>query len=140
MVRITANVNNSTTMLADVTGFSFSLAANRFYAFDFFVIFQSDTATTGIRFAVNGPSNNFFVMQKIIPTSLVANQAGQMERAVNTAATPSASVDVANANLLARLWGLINPTANGNLVLRFAAETTGTVRVMANSVGFLYTV
>ena len=139
-VRLTADRTNATTTLADATGLSFSVTSGLFYMFDFNIIFQSNTTTTGIKFAVNGPTNNFFVINKIIPVSLVANQAGQSERVVNTSATASSGVDTVNANLLARIRGSINPTANGTLIVRFAAETTGTVTVKAGSMGLIHLV
>lgn len=139
-VRLTADRTNSTTTLADATGLSFSVTSGLFYIFEFSVIFQSNTTTTGIKFAVNGPTNNFFTMQKVIPTSLIANQAGQMERVVNTAATASTGVDTVNVNLLAYINGVINPTANGTIIVRFAAETTGTVTIKSGSMGILHTV
>jgi hypothetical protein len=137
IVRTTGDVTNSTTTFADVTELTFSATANKDYIFEAWLIFQSNTATTGIKFAVNGPASPVaVVMNAHIPIGLTlyASDSMMASRAYNTG-TASASVDTINANLLAHIVGILrNGSTTGNLTVRFAAETTGTVKVMTGSV------
>jgi hypothetical protein len=137
IVRTTADVTNSTTSFADVTGLTFSATANKDYIFEAWLIFQSNTATTGIKFAVNGPASPVaVVMNAHIPIALTlyASDSMMASRAYNTG-TASVSVDTINANLLAHVIGIFrNGATTADFSIRFAAETTGTVKVMTGSV------
>jgi hypothetical protein len=134
IVRTTGDVSNSTTTFADVTGLTFSATASKDYIFEAWLIFQSNTATTGIKFAVNGPASpTAVVIQTHIPISLVSVTQGGA-RAYDSG-TASASVDTINTNLLGHVMGVLrNGTTTGNFTIRFAAETTGIVKVMTGSV------
>ncbi len=137
IARTTGDVSNSTTSFADVTGLSFAVEPNKDYIFEAWLIFQSNTLTTGIKFAINGPGSPAAVaMIAHIPISLglYASCVTLASRAYNVG-TASASVDIINANLLCKIDGLFRNGANaGTLTIRFAAETTGTVKVMTGSV------
>jgi hypothetical protein len=134
IVRTTGDITNSTTTFADVTGLTFTVAPNTDYIFEAWLIFQSNTTTTGIKFGVNGPTSpTAVVIQTHIPISLVSVTQGGA-RAYDSG-TASASVDTINSNLLAHVTGIIRNGANsGTLAIRFAAETTGIVKIMTGSV------
>jgi hypothetical protein len=134
IVRTTGDVTNSTTTFANITGLTFTIGVNEDFIFEAWVIFQSNTATTGIKFAVNGPASpTAVVIQTRIPISLVSITLGGA-RAYDSG-TASASVDTINSNLLARVVGIIrNGSTAGTFAIRFAAETTGIVKVMTGSV------
>jgi hypothetical protein len=74
------------------------------------------------------------VVQTYIPISLVSTTQGGA-RAYDSG-TASASVDTINANLLGHIHGILRngTTAGGTFAIRFAAETTGIVKVMTGSV------
>lgn len=137
VVRTTADVPNSTTAFADVTGLTFTVDPNKDYIFEAWLIFQGNTVGTGIKFAVNGPASPVaVVMLAHIPIALTlyASCVTLASRAYNTG-TPSVSVDAINANLLCKIDGIIrNGNNSGTFAIRFAAETTGIVKVMAGSV------
>ena len=136
-LRTTADVTNATTTFADITGLSFTALANKDYIIEGWLIFQSDTATCGIKFALNGPASPVAVaMLAHIPIALdlYASDSCRASRAYNSC-VPSVSVDTINANLLCKIEGLVrNGATEGALALRFAAETTGTVKIMTGSV------
>lgn len=130
----------TTTALADATGLSFALASGRFYSFTFWIRFSTAATTTGAQFAVNAPANSYLVYRT--ETSLTAAAAGaptfRTARAVNIG-TASASVDAANGNLLAIVQGMIQPSANGTLIVRVGTEVAASgVTVRAGSCGVLY--
>jgi len=137
ILRTTGDITNSTTSFADVTGLTFTTTANKDYVFEAWLIFQSDTVGTGIKFAVNGPTSPVAVVMLAhvpIALGLYASCVTLASRAYNTG-TASASVDTANANLLCKIDGLIRTGSNtGTFAVRFAAETTGIVKIMTGSV------
>ena len=79
------------------------------------------------------------VNEKVAHAELVGGAATTLDsmmasRAYDTG-TPSVSVDTTNANLLAHVVGILrNGNTQGNVTIRFAAETTGIVKVMTGSV------
>jgi len=138
IVRTTGDVTNNTTTFATITGLSFSMLANKDYIIEAWIIFQSDTTGTGIKFALYSAAASpvAVVMNAHIPIALTLYASSNMlsSRAYDTG-TPSISVDSANANLLCKIDGLVRNGVNaGTLTIRFAAETTGIVKVMTGSV------
>ena len=133
----TVDVPNATTNFADITGLTFTMLASKDYIIEAWLIFQSNAAGTGIKFALNGPASPVaVVMNANIPIALTLYASGNMlaSRAYDTG-TPSISVDIVNSNLLCKIDGLVrNGTTQGTLAVRFAAETTGTVKIMTGSV------
>lgn len=133
----TGDVTNATTSFVNVTGLTFEMLANKTYIIEGWLIFQSNTAGTGIKFALNSSASPVAVaMLAHIPTGLglYASCVTLASRAYNTG-TASATVDTINANLLCKIDGMVRNGANGGtLAVRFAAETTGTVKIMTGSV------
>ena len=133
----TVDSSNATTTFANVTGLTFEMLASKTYIIEAWLIFQSNTAGTGIKFALNGPASPAAVaLLAHVPISLAlyASCVTLASRAYNTG-TPSASVDTINANLLCKVDAIVrNGTTAGTLAIRFAAETTGTVKIMTGSV------
>lgn len=131
------DVTNSTTTFANVTGLTFTALANKTYIIEAWLIFQSNTAGTGIKFAFNGPASPVaVVMLAHIPIALTlyASCATLASRAYDTG-TPSVSVDAINANLLCKIDAVVrNGATQGTVAIRFAAETTGTVKVLGGSI------
>ncbi len=136
-VILTADRTNTTTSFADITDLTFTPLANKTYVFEAWLILQSNTALTGIKFAGNGPASpTAYVMNAHIPIALTlyASDSNMASRAYDTG-TPSVSVDTINSNLLAKIDGvLVNGSNSTAFTLRFAAETTGIVKVKAGSV------
>lgn len=122
-VKITADVVSSVTSLADVTGLSLPVLANRTYAFTFWIRFSTAALTTGAQYALNAPANTFLTYRT--ETSLTAAAAGaptyRTARAVNIGSA-SASVDAIGGDLLCVIQGIIRPTAGGNIQVRHATE------------------
>jgi hypothetical protein len=128
-VRQTADVTNSTTILANITGLAIALEANSTYAIDAQVMFQTAATTTGIRLTQAIPTGATMVAQWNTPTSLTASTLAN-QRAANTGAA-STAIDSANANTLAigSLLVITGATA-GNLQLRFASEVSASNAVV----------
>ena len=140
VVKLSADLSAFTaTALADVTGLSFALTSGRFYSFQFWIRFSTAATTTGAQFAINAPANAYLVYRT--ETSLTAAAAGaptfRTARAVNIG-TASASADAINGNLLCVIQGMIQPSANGTLIVRAGTEVAASgVTVRAGSCGIL---
>jgi hypothetical protein len=141
IVKLSADLAAFTaTALADATGLSFAVLANRSYSFQFWIRFSSAATTTGAQFAVNAPANSYIVYRT--ETSLTAAAAGaptfRTAIAVNTG-TASASVNAANANMLAIIQGMVRPSADGTLIVRCGTEVAASgITVRSGSCGVLY--
>lgn len=128
-VRLAADVTNSTTTLANVTGLAVALAANSTYQIDGQVMFQTAATTTGIRLTQTVPTGSTVVAQWNTPTSLTASTLAN-QRAADAGATTTA-IDTANANTLATTSILvINGATAGSLQIRFASEVAGSNAVV----------
>ena len=138
IVRTTGDITNNTTNFTTITGLSFSMLANKDYIIEAWIIFQSDTTSCGIKFALYSAAASPVAVVNLchvpIGITLYASDSCLAARAYDTG-TPSASVDTTNANLLCKIEAVVRNGANaGTLAIRFAAETTGIVKVMTGSV------
>jgi hypothetical protein len=139
LVRLSSDVSTAVTSPAfvDATGLSFSVSSGKVYHFKFLIIWNATTTTKGIGLTLNGPTTTFLTYDVIYPrTTTVGEIHGRNAYNDATAITASPSV----TNNLGIIEGLIQPSADGTLVVRFQTESppaTGTVTIKANSVGFL---
>lgn len=132
-----SDVNNSTTTLA--TAMTTTGVGPGLYQFKYVVRYQSAATTTGIGLAVDHTqTTNYFVSSYWfistggaaatgVADQVAATNAGQMaegksERVKGTVSSATAGVDTQNADMLAVVEGLIDVTANGDLLLEFRSE------------------
>lgn len=128
-VKLVADVTNSTTTLANVTGLAIALAANSTYQVDGQVMFQTAATTTGIRLTQTVPTGATVVAQWNTPTTLAASTLANQRAADAGAATTA--IDTANANTLATTSILVVTGATaGNLQIRFASEVAASNAVV----------
>jgi hypothetical protein len=139
IVRLGNDVSTSvTTCCADATGLSFNVLSGKVYHFKFLVRWDTTATNKGIGLTLNGPSTTFLTYDVIYPrTTSVGEIHGR--NAYNDA-TPM-TTSPALTNNLGIIEGLIQPSADGTLIVRFQTETppaaVGTVTIKSNSVGFL---
>lgn len=130
--RLTADVTNNTTTVANVTGLAIALDANSTYSIEAKVMFQTAATTTGIRLTQAIPNGATVVAQWNTPTSLTARTLAN-QRAANTGAATTA-IDAANSNSLATGSLLVITAATaGTLQVRFASSSTTNAVVKAGS-------
>ncbi|HVE27285.1 MAG TPA: hypothetical protein VNC22_17890, partial [Sporichthya sp.] len=129
-VKLTADVTNTTTSLADVTGLSFPIAASTDYEFEFLIAFQTAAITTGLALALNGPGTPTLLAARIeVPVSAST----EIDRHTNTYNTEAlgTAVDAANTPRLARITGVLrNGVTAGTLTARFRSEVAGSAVVV----------
>ena len=120
-----SDVTNSATTFADVTGLTAPVEANKHYNFEAHLYHFSAAATTGPRFAVNGPTMTAMRLQQLI------TETGSVAAAVmNSNITDITALDTAVATtdgqittpVLSILSGWINPSAAGTFAIRVASE------------------
>jgi hypothetical protein len=118
----------TSTTLANVTGLSLSVSASTYYAFEFFVLWESDNTANGISFAVTCPSSpTLFTYAAEIGnrTGAAASSAGLFtggSDASGVAVTCGAVLTVNRINV-ARVYGiLVNGANSGSLQLQYAGE------------------
>jgi len=133
IVRLTTDRANSTTSFADCTGLSFSPAANTDYLIEFFILYTTSATTVGINLAVNGPASPTGMAFQTLGNTAAATLAGREFNAYNTSGG-TLTAAIAGYNI-AIIKGILRNGANtGTFILRFAAETTGTVTIKIGSV------
>ena len=113
--------------------------ANKAYIFEYFLVFESFVATTGINIGMTGPASPAFIsFQRQIPISLTATTVGSA-RAYNVGVA-TASVDVVNSRLMAWLGGVFYNGANaGQIQPVFCPEVNATVvQIKQGSGGILH--
>jgi hypothetical protein len=120
----TADHNTTATAFADVPELNFAVTAGVTYNFKFVCLFSAALTTTGSRWAVNGPASPTRLIYRVLfpasTTGLVANGAFTLYD------QPTATVSSgAPNNNCALVEGVITPSANGTVSLRFASEIAG---------------
>lgn len=121
-----------------VTGLDFPLARNTSYYFEYDIIHQSTATATGIWFGMNFPTGSTITWKSTQMISLVAVTTNMSRGQAFTTAS-GASVDVANANLYARIVGTITTATAGNLQPIIKTElATGRGVVKVGSSGRLH--
>lgn len=138
-VVLSGDLVSSVTALGDATGLSFAVSAGARYRFVYYVVFRSAALTTGIQLSINAPASTLLAYNADIPITATTRVLGN-RRAVNVASTGT-GVDVISVDLLAKLEGVIAPSASGSLILRFSSEVAASaVTIRAGSHGELVTI
>jgi hypothetical protein len=124
---------NSTTSLADATGLSFTALANKTYIIEGWIRYATSATTVGIQLSANGPTSPAFVAGLWDVNAAQGTPDGGAFNAWNV--TVAASAAPFTGDNLARLHCLFrNGSTQGTFIIRFAAETTGTITIKDGSV------
>ena len=129
-VTLGSDVANATNVLADGTGLSFAVSAGTVYGFEFMVRYTASAASIGARFALNGPAFTEFGYTSQWTNSSTSNLVANWQ-SYDAGATSTASAGTFGN--ICMIWGQILPSASGTLILRFAAESGGTITLKTGS-------
>ncbi len=131
--KLAADVANSTTTLAAVTGLSFTAAANTTYLVEVFGTFQSAATTTGIALALDTPSGT--VSGQVLHPSSATALTGTEQIADNatTGATTGVRAAATNVPVLASFIVAVGPTG-GAVQLQFRSEVAASSVTMKAAV------
>lgn len=148
IVKSTAQTAVATSVLTSVTGLSFSLAASRYYTFEYRLTLGSDTTTVGVQIslktgAVNSSLNPFVAQIDMIQgvASTVANFSGVLSSgSLSTSFKPLQFAPATSSSPMpAFIRGNVFASAAVTLDVMIANETgVTTVAALKGSVGFLY--
>jgi len=127
------DTSNATTTYADATGLSFTPLADKEYIIEAWIRYTTTATTVGIKLSCNGPSGQAFVSSLFNSALVTSGMSGGGGNAYNTGvATASAQATTDN---LAMLNILFKNGSNATIfIIRFAAETTGTITIKDGSV------
>ena len=126
---LAADVANSTTTLAAVTGLSFTAAANTSYLVQLFGALQSAATTTGATLAVDIPSGSIVGRTTINSSATAMLTTEQIADNATTGITTG--VRAANTNVPVEAWFRIDIGATGGTVqLQFRSEIAGSAVTM----------
>jgi hypothetical protein len=139
-VKKTVDQTANVVALADVTSLVFPLVAGRTYKFEFTIAYRTAVLTTGIALSVAVPA--FTTLAATARSLFAVDGSGAEFIGAITASNDTViatAVPVANTDYMAKVEGIIVPSANGNVQLRFASEVGASlVTIRAGSVGLLY--
>jgi len=130
------NNNAVANTIADITGLSFPVTANKTYYFKFIITYTSSSTANGSRFTINGPSItrlNFLVK---IPNAASTTTNSQSLTAYDTPSIAGTTSPVASATIgiTGEIEGILVPSADGTLIGRFASEVANSaITVKAGS-------
>ena len=134
-----SDYTNSTTSFTNVTGLSFSIAANSTYWFKFVVAAQTPATTTGYTLACTGPTSptTFTYITQVATTSTA--QGDQFGNGDDATATATPSVTAANTKYYSTVEGLLKNAGNsGTLMLRGKSEVSSSaLTIKTGSLGWL---
>lgn len=125
------NNNASANTIADVTGLSFSVTADETYWFRAHIWYTAAAGTTGSRWSVSGPSSptrlGYKSSYSLTTTTQTLNQ-GLSAYDLPAASNATSPLTTTGGNT-AIVEGIITPSANGTVVIRFASEVSSSAIV-----------
>lgn len=132
VVALTSDItNNNATAntMQDVTGLSFAVTATQSYWFRASIQYTAAATTTGSRWAINGPASPTFLSYKSeYSLTTTTNTVNEGVAAYDSPAAASASSAATGANT-AIIEGVIRPSTNGTVIMRFASEVSASAIV-----------
>jgi hypothetical protein len=114
-----ANSNASANTIADVTGLSFAVTSGKTYWFRFVIPYTSAIATTGSRWAINGPSQTLLYYRSSYALTALTETVNYVTAYDSPAAANGTSLTAGNTAIIE---GVIKPSAGGTVIARFASE------------------
>lgn len=126
LIVLTENVTNADVTpntLADVTGLSFPVLSGELYQFRFFIHYAANAVTTGSRWSINGPATTVLSYRSEYGFTVASRTYNEGLSSYNLPASSNAT-SPATAENIAVVEGLIEPSANGDVIARFASEVT----------------
>ena len=124
IVRLIADVtNNNATAntMQDVTGLSFPVTAGKLYTFEFNIVYTAAATTTGSRWGLQGPTFTYLAFTSEYSLTSTTTTRNAVVQAYDSPAASNATSG-STGNNLARINGIILPSASGTVIARFASE------------------
>jgi hypothetical protein len=131
---LTADEAGATTATLANTGLSFAVVNGSYYSFRFYVVWRTTSTTVGVKVGLTTPTFTAFSAIGRVPVlqSGGGTSAGEVQNAIQASGEfiVTGSAPAANSDFLCIIEGVILPSADGTLMLQYAAETTGATVTM----------
>lgn len=129
---LTADETGKTDATLTNTGLSFSVTSGRYYRFAFDVLWRTTATSVGPKFGLTFPTVTRFGATVFIDQGSTGASGGGWFGAITASggSITLTAVTAANTDYMARISGVIVPSATGTLMLQYAAETTGATVTM----------
>ena len=115
------NNNGTANTIQDVTGLVFPVLANNTYYFKFKIYYTAAATTTGSRWTIQGPAQTILSYMSLYTLTATTNTINYLNAYDLPAASNASSAYVGNGNI-AIIEGFVRPSADGNIIARFASE------------------
>lgn len=115
------NNNGVANTIQDVTGLSFPVTSGFMYAFEFNIIYTAAATATGSRWTINGPATTYLQYQSEYSLTTTTTTRNAINVAYDLPAASNATSAATGQNF-ATIFGVIQPSADGNVIARFASE------------------
>ena len=126
LVELAADVaSTASTSFQDVTGLSFAVVSGTTYRFFATLLYSTSASTIGIRASLTSPATTYLAYATETGISTTGSAGASWDNYQNTGDQGTASTDsiaTTTGNLIF-LKGVIKPSANGTVQIRFAPET-----------------
>lgn len=129
------NADATPNTIADVTGLSFPVESGNLYQFRFFIVYTANATTTGSRWSINGPAATSLAYRSEYGLTTTSRTVNDGLAAYNLPAASNAT-SPATAGNVAVIEGVIQPSADGAVVARFASEV-GSAAIVAKAGSFV---
>lgn len=116
------NNNAVANTIAGVTGLSFPVTAGHTYSFEFCIPYTAAATTTGSRWSISGPTTTFLCYASEYSLTATTTTRNANNVSYDLPAASNASSAGTTSGNMAFIWGVITPSANGDVVARFASE------------------
>lgn len=119
--------------IADVTGLSFPVLTGGKFWFEFYIDYTANATATGSRWSINGPAFSRLAYKSYYGLTTTADTINNLA-AYDQPASFNASSPFITGNV-AWIAGFITPSADGNVIARFASEAAvaGSITAKAGS-------
>lgn len=119
LITLGADVANSTITYADITGLSWAATSGVLYRFHALLIYTSAATTTGVKFGINGPASPTRVGLR---ATISQGGTSAMNNHMSTYDSGTISTTSTPGDNIATIDGIIQVSAAGTVILRFASE------------------
>lgn len=118
-----ANAHATPDTIQDVTGLSFPVVSGGVYWFQFDINYTAAATTTGSRWSINGPATTqlCYTSEYSLSATTTTRNANNVSYDLPAAANADSGATGSNKALIE---GVIQPSANGTVIARFASEIT----------------
>ncbi len=123
---------NATVNMADATGLSFTAEANKLYIIEAWIVYNTNATTVGIKLSASAPSSPTFIAGQWLTNAANGTLDGAAFNANDVTVTTTAAPFTTNNHAIL-FCSFYNGANQGTWVVRFAAETTGTITIKDGS-------